>query len=127
SKEVDALQMLHQLISDKPDEPAAWLLGAEIALSQPQFLEFARDWTGEALKYFPDNHPILLQRAEALLLSGDVEHSLTFWRQAGHDSNMRQLAAIFICELLIGGDSSIPSNVEPEMSREFLKWYRAFI
>ena len=172
-KTLESLQTLHQIISDKPDEMDAWLLGGEIALTQPEFLEFARDWTGEAIKYFPEKQSILLQRAEALLLSGDAEQALPFWRRGGfknersaavpsrsaseietrsqifgaasvppaaaddsraateigvHDrSNPRQLAAWFLCELLCDGEPEIPPDLEPAVSREFLKWYRALL
>ena len=124
---VQALEMLHQLVSDKPDEMNAWLLGGEIALSRPEFLEFARDWTGEAIKYFAEMRPIMQQRAEALLLSGDVQPARVLWRQASDLTNPRHQAARYLCELIAGGQYPILQETEPAVSLEFVKWYRALL
>jgi hypothetical protein len=103
-------------------------LGGQIALSRPEFLEFARDWTGEAAKYFPDHPGLALQRAEALLLTQDAEGALPLWRQAHSPNNSRQLAAVVLCEFLTGNcQRRFPADEEALVSRELVKWYRSLI
>src|SRR5262249_9581229 len=97
------------------------------ALSQPDFLEFARDWTGEAIKLFPEDQTIIVQRAEVLLLSQEIDQALPLWRKSQTSSNARHLAALFICETLSEGEGAAPQVREPAVSQEFLKWYRTLI
>jgi glycosyltransferase involved in cell wall biosynthesis/Tfp pilus assembly protein PilF len=126
---LEALQQLHALVAEKPDELPVWLLGGQIALSQPQFSEFACDWTGEAIKQFPQERTIALQRAEALLLGERAVEALPLWRDAGASSNdATHRAARILCELVAGEPAAaVPSGDEPAISREFLKWYRRLI
>ncbi len=81
---VEALKVLHQVVTENAKDEVAWALGGGLALQHPDFLEFACDWTGEAIKYVPENVEIVAQRAEALLLSGKPNEALPLWRQARH-------------------------------------------
>jgi glycosyltransferase involved in cell wall biosynthesis/tetratricopeptide (TPR) repeat protein len=124
---VEALKLLHQLIGEQADDPAAWLLGGQIALSQPEFLEFARDWTGEAVKHLPAHPRLIAQRAEALLLSQQPAEALACWRLLPPDAGTRALAGRLICELLGDAEGAVPPAAEPAVSQEFLQWYRALV
>ncbi|MBL9137237.1 MAG: glycosyltransferase, partial [Verrucomicrobiales bacterium] len=59
---VDSLNHLHEMVSQKPGDADAWRLGGDIALSRPDFLEFAVDWTGEAVKSVTDDPGLAAQR-----------------------------------------------------------------
>ncbi len=125
---VEALKQLHALVTEKSDELSVWLLGGQIALSQPQFSEFACDWTGEAIKQFPQDRVVALQRAEALLLCGRVAEALPLWRQASASSDAMHRAAQIVCELVAGEPvTAIATSDETVVSREFLKWYRRLL
>jgi predicted Zn-dependent protease len=126
---VEALQQLHTLVAEKSDDLPVWLLGGQIALSQPQFSEFACDWTGEAIKQFPQEQTIALQRAEALLLGERAAEAVPLWRDAGASSNdATHRAARILCELIAGEPvEAVASSEEPAISREFLKWYRRLL
>ncbi|HEY2951929.1 MAG TPA: glycosyltransferase [Verrucomicrobiae bacterium] len=126
-RSVEALKLLHELIAEQPEEVSAWRFGGEVALSQFDFLEFARDWTGEAIKLFPEDQMIIAQRAEALLLNQEIDQALPLWRRTQTSSNARHLAGLFICEALSDGECAVPEVMEPAVSQEFLKWYRALI
>jgi tetratricopeptide (TPR) repeat protein len=65
---VESLELLHKLCAENPADLEAWHLGGHIALSisRPDFLEFADDWTREAVKSLPQNQMILAQREEVL-------------------------------------------------------------
>ena len=52
---VDALHPLNEIVTHDPHNIAAWRLGGQIALSGPEFLEFARDWSAEATCHVPDD------------------------------------------------------------------------
>jgi hypothetical protein len=107
---------------------SVWLLGGQIALSQPEFSEFACDWTGEAIKQFPQDRMVALQRAEALLLCGRVVEALPLWRRAGASGDAAHRTAQIVCELVAGEPvTTIASSDEPVVSREFLKWYRRLV
>jgi tetratricopeptide (TPR) repeat protein len=125
---LDALKQLNRLAAENPGEAPVWQLGGRIALSRPEFLEFARDWTGEAVKHFPEHPELSLQRAEALLLTQDPEGALGFWRKAPPPRSSRQTAAMVLCELLTGGcRRHFPAAEEALVSRELVKWYRSLI
>ncbi|GEM_PF-3364967 len=125
---IEALKLLHKLVASNPADVQAWEFGGKIALRQPEFLEFALDWTGEAIKHFSQCTPIVLQRAEALLLSGDVEQALPLWMRAHSPQSPRHLAALALCECVLGKvNLHFSSGDEPVISREFLKWYQQLI
>jgi tetratricopeptide (TPR) repeat protein len=125
---LDALKQLNSLAAGNPGEAAVWELGGQIALSRPEFLEFARDWTGEAVKHFPEHPGLLAQRAEALLLTQDAAGALPLWRGASLPGSSRQMAAVVLCELLTGGcDRQFPPDEEASVSRELVRWYRQLI
>ncbi len=122
---IEALKVVNGLVAENPDEVAVWELGGQIALSQVEFREFARDWTGEALKHFPEHSAITLQRAEALMLNQEVESALPLWRKAHQPQSARHLAALVLCEFLTQNVHRrfAPAD-ELAVSQEFLKWYR---
>jgi glycosyltransferase involved in cell wall biosynthesis len=125
---VEALKLLTALVQEKTDEVQPWELGGQIALSQPGFIEFARDWTGEAIKHFPKIPAIALQRAEFLLLSQQVDDALPLWARAHSAKSARHLAALALCEFVAGGcERQFRPADEKIVSQEFLKWYRQLI
>ena len=125
---VEALKLLHELVTEKNDSLAVWQLGGQVALSQVAFLDFAQNWTAEAMKHFPKHPAILLQRAETLLLGQQVEAALPFWVEAQEQGSARRLAALTICEFLTGHcRRRFASADERLVSQEFLKWYRRLI
>ncbi len=129
---VKALEVLHALVEEKTDDPAVWELGGRAALSRPEFLEFALDWTGEALRHFPENPVVIAQRAEVLLLSQQTQVALALWRRAKADA--REVAATVMCQLA-GQDEPDPvrdgvplvNGNEIAVSREFIAWYRRLL
>jgi FkbM family methyltransferase len=121
---LEALKLLNQLVAEDPKEVKVWQLGAQIALSRPDFVEFARDWTGEAFKHCSQDSTIVLQRAEALLLTQEVEQALPLWIKAHSPKSARHLAALVLCECLTDAcGRNFPPADEQLVSREFQKWY----
>ncbi len=125
---VEALKLANELVAENRQDIQTWQLGGLIALSQPEFLDFAQNWSGEAIKNFPKDSAILLQRAEALTLNQQVELSLPLWTQAHSPKSARHLAALTLCEVIAGecGRHFEPPT-EKLVSQEFLKWYRHLI
>jgi glycosyltransferase involved in cell wall biosynthesis/tetratricopeptide (TPR) repeat protein/SAM-dependent methyltransferase len=125
---LEALKTLYALAAEKPDALPVWLLGSHIALSDPQFLEFAREWTGEAIKLFPEDQMTLLHRAEVLMLSGRPKEALPLWRKAGGSQNAVHRAARILCELATGECvGAVDPNLEAAASGEFIKWYQRLL
>jgi len=123
---IAALKLFHGLVTENAAFLDAWVRGAKVALSHPDFIEFARDWTAEAIKQHPTNRELLAARGETLLLTQQFVDALPFWRQLnGHP---RALSARLFCELM-QGEFSIdgpPAN-EAQTSQEFLNWYRRMV
>ena len=125
---VDALTLLHEMISENANDARTWLLGGEIALSQPELLEFATDWTGEAVKHFPRERAMAWQRAEALLLSGKIEQARPLFRLHRDAGNLRALAALALIELIADAAEPCFSLVDQAaVGREFVQWYRRLL
>ena len=123
---IEALQTLHQLIAEDPQDPAVWKLGGEIALSRKEFLEFAGDWTGEAIRHHPQDAAVLAQRAEWVMLQGDYARAAELWSRlpavAAHDQ-----AAWTICHLLSGGPSEPRIDDERAVSRALIESYQRWL
>ena len=130
NRPVDALQQLHPVVSQNPGSLAAWRLGGEIALSRAEFIEFARDWTGEAIAAMP-GHPVIVgQRAEALLLSGDTAVAMQLWEKVWiTDKQPRALAALILCEVIEAQTTHAPEEGHDEKvaSQAFIEWYQKLI
>jgi GT2 family glycosyltransferase/Tfp pilus assembly protein PilF len=127
NRPIEALQRLHEAVGEDRLDPIAWRLGGQIALSRPQFLEFACDWSEEAVRHLPEDPQIVLQRAEALLLNQQVETSHALWVKICRDrTEPACLAALILCQLL---EDAPPSAELGDMDKEavtraFLHWYR---
>ena len=127
---VEAMERLHEVVSADATNALAWRLGGQIALSQPEFLEFARDWTGEALRHHAGDQLILAQRAEAVLLSGDAGGAREGWaRIADGGRNASVQAALILVDLVAGDAGEISLGRLPELavSRAFITWYQKLI
>jgi tetratricopeptide (TPR) repeat protein len=129
---VQALNLFYALAKEEKDNPQVWLQGGFLALSQPQFLNVALDWTAVASQRLPEDPAVSRLRAEALLLSGDCAAALPFWRNApvppGQLGHERSLAALLLCETVAGHPlSSPPTPSETPVSREFLLWYQRLV
>jgi FkbM family methyltransferase len=126
----EALQTLHAAITADAQYVPAWRLGGEIALGRVEFLEFARDWTGEAFKNLPGNPVIAAQRAEALMLNGDTVAAAEIWEKIWRsEPDARPLAALILCENLGAPTGHAPKAGEEELatSRAFIAWYQKLI
>ena len=125
---VEALQLFHALAAERPDEVSVWLAGGQVALSRPEFLEVALDWTAEAALKHPQNPAILTQRAESLLLAGRAEEAVAAWRQTQPENNPVALGALVLCETASHQNSPPPpAHLEPSVSQEFLRWYQRLV
>jgi glycosyltransferase involved in cell wall biosynthesis/Tfp pilus assembly protein PilF len=124
---VDALHHLNEIVTHDARNIAAWRLGGQIALNQPEFLEFARDWTGEAARHMPADGHVMAQRAEALMLSEDAAGARNLWEKLWQNEREPQaLAALILCEAVAGSITQRPEDTKDEIaaSRAFIEWYR---
>ncbi|MFO1488997.1 MAG: glycosyltransferase [Verrucomicrobiota bacterium] len=130
NRHVDALHQLNEVIARDTRHAKAWRLGGEIALSRPEFLEFARDWTSEAVRNLAEDIAITAQRAEALLLSGDTAAARDLWERIYTcEHQPRALAALILCETVDLQLHHGPDDESQEMnaSREFVVWYQKLL
>lgn len=125
-RSVDALKALNQMLARWGANPEIWILGGEIALSQPAFYELALDWTAEAAKTHPGHPGILAQRIESLLLAGATDEALAVPRMIAEGQDARGRAAICFAAAL-AGDPGAPPPDEAKVSQAFLDLYRRLI
>ncbi|MCS7091225.1 MAG: glycosyltransferase [Verrucomicrobiota bacterium] len=124
---VEALRTLTACVTEKPDLTEAWQLGGQIALSRPEFLEFACDWTAEAMRYQGHDPSIRRQRATALLLAGDSAGARPLWWELEERTpHAENISARLLCDLWEGRPPSpwSPTVSEPQVSQAWLSWYR---
>jgi tetratricopeptide (TPR) repeat protein len=126
-KPVEALTVLHQAVAHDATNAALWTLGGQIALSRLDFLEFALDWTGEALKACPDDLNVVRQRAEALLLGQDAAGALPLWRRLAEGGRPDALGAAVLCAVIMGEELPVPAEAEAAASQAFMQWYRRLL
>jgi GT2 family glycosyltransferase/Flp pilus assembly protein TadD len=130
NRSVEAFQILQELVTANSRNLAAWRTGGEIALGRPEFLEFAGNWTREAMRYAPEDFIVSRQRAEFLLLNGDGTPAVELWELLWNSERQPTiLAALILCETLESQTRHAPDQVvdEPATSRAFIKWYQRLI
>jgi predicted Zn-dependent protease len=125
---VEALKCIHQLIQEDPSNPLYWQFGGQVALSRPEFIEFALDWTGEAIQFFPAHVGLMEQRAQALLLNGRLQDALPLWRHLGASANPAHRAALALCLAALDEPMpAVPEEMAARVNQEFLAWYRRLL
>jgi FkbM family methyltransferase len=130
NRPLEALQCLHESMAQNAQNSAFWRLGGQIALSQPQFIAFACDWTCEAIRYLPEDKTAIGQRAEALLLSQQIQPAAELWQElCRSDRQPASLAALILCSVAkdkLNYPTPSPSETSAT-TRAFLDWYRRLI
>ena len=124
---VDALHPLNEIVTHDAHNVMAWRLGGQIALSSTEFLEFARDWTNEAMSHVPDDVIVGAQRAETLMLSEDTAGARVLWEKLWNNTRKPQmLGALILCEAAEGAPTHKPEDNKEELaaSRAFIEWYQ---
>ncbi len=130
NRSLEALQQLHPVVETDKQCLVAWRIGGQIALSRNEFLEFAQDWTAEAIEYFPGDVAVQAQRAEALLLAGNTNEALPLWQAVREKDGLpRSVAALLICAACEGEKISAPGSAaeEEQISRVFIGWYQRLL
>lgn len=126
-KPVEGIELLHQVIGDAAENLPVWQAGGNIALGQPELLEFATEWTTEAQKYFPSDPIVIRQRAEALMLSGQCAEALPLWEQLLSRGGATTIGAVMICLTVTGRELNCPAAIEHPVSDAFIQWYRRLL
>ncbi len=130
-RQIEALQLLHEWVTQSPSSINGWCLGATIALGRPEFIEFAGDWTLEALKHLPGNVELVRLRAEALLFGQQVPEAHEVWKaHSAKNPDAQTTAALILCELVEIGFSTHSEAYEPEIgpiTRVFIQWYQRLV
>ena len=127
-RSLEALQLLHGVLGKGIDEMRIWHLGSLISNSRPEFVEFALDWTAEAVKFCPDNSGISLARGEALMKSERLSEAVPYFKMEPHAGKPAAMSAIIFAELVAGNPlPAVPVDQEPIISREFIAWYRRLL
>jgi glycosyltransferase involved in cell wall biosynthesis/Tfp pilus assembly protein PilF len=128
NRSVDALHRLHEAITANPLWASAWCLGAQIAVSRPDSLDFACDWTAEALKHLPDSAEVTALRAEALLLNQQTSRASQLWKSLCNQQPQPPASAAFIlCELIEDSPLTFSEPQECDLgpiSRALINWYQ---
>jgi hypothetical protein len=101
----------------------------QVALADPGLWDFARDWTGEAVRHYPDDASVLAGRAEALLLGGDPAAALPFSRRAFAAQPDPTGQAVLALSAVLSGEEppSVPWAEEAVASRALLRVYRRLV
>jgi GT2 family glycosyltransferase/FMN phosphatase YigB (HAD superfamily) len=128
NREIEALEELSKLILQSGQTPSVWQVGGQIALAKPNLLDFALEWTGEAVKHLPNDPVLAAQHAEALMLKGEMEAALPFWRLTGPAQEASHLAGLILCELCT--DTLEPhalNGATSQVEQQFLRWYQRLV
>jgi glycosyltransferase involved in cell wall biosynthesis/predicted SAM-dependent methyltransferase/tetratricopeptide (TPR) repeat protein len=130
NRPVEALHKMHELVAANCRNEILWRTGGEIALTRPEFLEFACNWTGEAMRYVASDAVVAAQRAEALMLNGDSAAASELWEQIWNTGRQpRALAALILCETIDSQTTHAPDEGRQEalVSQAFIAWYQRLI
>ena len=122
---VPALTLLHAGIQLNPMQARVWETGGALSLRQRDTLEFALDWSGEALKHLPDHPTLQRQRAEILLLNGHAHEALPLWCEMSRPNDADSSSGLILCRLFAGeSQSAVPPDREMAVSQDLIRRYR---
>ena len=122
---VSALTLLHAGIQQNPMQAKVWEAGGALSLRQRDTLEFALDWSGEALKHLPDHATLQRQRAEVLLLNGQAHEALPLWSEMSRSNDADSSSGLILCRLFAGeSQSAVPPDREMAISQDLIQRYR---
>jgi glycosyltransferase involved in cell wall biosynthesis/tetratricopeptide (TPR) repeat protein len=122
---IPALTLLHEGIQQNPKQAKVWEAGGALSLRQRDTLEFALDWSSEALKHLPDNPNLQRQRAETLLLNGHVHEALPLWSEVSRSNDAASSCGLILCRLFAGEPlSALPPDREVAVSQDLIRRYR---
>ncbi len=125
---VAALTVLHQGVQHDPRQTRVWEAGGRLALRQRETLEFALDWTDEAIRTLPDEPSLRRQRAETLLLHGQVHEALTLWGDPSPSADAAGTCGKMLCEIFAGLPvAGLPVEQERAVSDDLIRRYRQAI
>ena len=80
--------------------------------------------TAVALGHHPEDSTVIVQRAEALMLAGQLAEALPLWSKVGNDAKPKVAAARILCEVVLGVEVTTPSaHLAKATSQEFIRWY----
>ena len=128
SRPVEGLELLHGTVRQEPRALLAWLTGGEIALSRPEFLDVALDWTAEAERLFPGNEAAGLQQVQALLLAGRAADAQARLRDLPVSAEPGPQALRILCETAAGAALPVVSReLSARVSQEFINLYQRLL
>jgi hypothetical protein len=70
---------------------------------------------------------IAAQRAEALVLNGDISEAIGFWKKANYRNDPKCAAGLLLSESIVSAPGSHPGFDEATLSHAFIEWYRKLI
>ena len=80
------------------------------------------------MKFALGHAPVWMQRGEALLLGREFVRAMAIFRQWHSPESAPQIAKRVAAEVLAGETvSGFPEALEPQVSQEFLRWYRELL
>ncbi len=122
---IPALTLLNAGIQQNPKQAKVWEAGGALSLRQRDTLEFALDWSSEALKHLPDHPTLQRQRAETLLLNGHVHEALPLWSEVSRSNDAASSCGLILCRLFAGeSQSALPPDREVAVSQDLIRRYR---
>ena len=122
---IPALTLLHEGIQQNPKQAKVWEAGGTLSLRQRDTLEFALDWSSEALKHLPEHPNLQRQRAETLLLNGHVHEALPLWSEVSRSNDAASSSGLILCRLFAGESlSPLAPDREVAVSQEVIRRYR---
>ena len=122
---IPALTLLHAGIEQNPKQAKVWEAGGALSLRQRDTLEFALDWSREALKHLPEHPTLQRQRAETLLLNGHVHEALPLWSEVSQSNDAASSSGLILCRLFAGeSQSALPPDREVAVSQDLIRRYR---
>ncbi len=122
---IPALTLLHAGIEQNPKQAKVWEAGGALSLRQRDTLDFALDWSREALKHLPEHPTLQRQRAETLLLNGHVHEALPLWSEVSQSNDAASSSGLILCRLFAGeSQSALPPDREVAVSQDLIRRYR---
>ncbi|MEN9734216.1 MAG: hypothetical protein RLZ45_2211 [Verrucomicrobiota bacterium] len=122
---VPALTILHQGVQQDPLQARVWEAGGRLSLRRRETLEFALDWTDEAIRHLPDEPSLRRQRAETLLLHGKADEALLLWGEPSPQQDAVWASGLILCQLFAGQSLfRLPPEQERAVSEDLIRRYR---
>jgi len=119
----EALEILLKGLKVAGDTQKIWELGCGIVNKDPELAEMSLEWTGEAVKHYPDSDVTNVRRGESLMKNGRFAEATDYFSRLSDRGEKTATAAQLVCRQLSGQGNEQDAESARSCPNEVNGWF----